>query len=113
MMQNIYGFMEKELRVDCKSLFDHLRIPGQVAIEQKRLVTDILALKEMLKEKDIDPLTWVPTHIMLADILTKKPESKNKYFQYIKTVLKDGVLPKDPPEKVSPTRTTSLPDFSA
>ena len=54
-----------EVKVDCKSLFDCVMDHRQVT--EKRLSIDIALLREMLHNKQVGKIMWVPTHLQLAD----------------------------------------------
>ena len=38
----------------------------------KRLRIEISILREMLRKKEIDEITWIPTNCQIADFLTKR-----------------------------------------
>ena len=66
---------------DCRSLFDDFtpQVPRQV--EDKRLAIEMAGLRQALWEEETpahvayhphgDELRWIPTHLQLADCLTK------------------------------------------
>ena len=66
---------------DCRSLSDHLLSSVPKQVEDKRLAIELTGLKQMLWEGDElshqafapfgDILRWIPTHLQLADCLTK------------------------------------------
>ena len=74
---------------DCRSLSDHLLSPVPKQVEDKRLAIELAGLRQALWEGDElshqafapfgDVLRWVPTHLQLADCLTKsmKPHLLN------------------------------------
>ena len=74
---------------DCRSLSDHLLSPVPKQVEDKRLAIELAGLRQALWEGDElshqafapfgDVLRWIPTHLQLADCLTKsmKPHLLN------------------------------------
>ena len=88
---------------DCKSLFDHLHREGvPKAPSEKRLAIDLAGLRQiMMREARFQwletfggafeptpekpcrpPLHWLPTHLQLADILTKHLNA-NEWWEMI------------------------------
>ena len=69
---------------DAKSLFDHLRTTGSIPKERQTLI-DLLVARDLVETKVID-LKWMPTTLMVADVLTKemKPSAQ------VKRLLEDG-----------------------
>ena len=88
---------------DCKSLFDHLHQEGvPKAPSEKRLAIDLAGLRQVLMrearhqwleahgwhleptpEKPCrPPIHWLPTHLQLADVLTKEMSS-NDWWQMV------------------------------
>lgn len=56
---------------DCKSLYDHLRSMSSVSTcDDKRVAIDIAILKQCMHRTNLQ-VRWVPTHLMLADAVTK------------------------------------------
>eukprot|EP00971_Amphidinium_carterae_P203800 4044520-Amphidinium_carterae.1 len=82
MILNNSGLREKQkylpwaAATDCRSLYDCLNFDNPAASE-KRLLIDLAALKESLKEAHLhcssvpDKIMWVPTAWQLADPMTK------------------------------------------
>ena len=54
------------------------------SVEEKRLRIDISALREMLANKEIEEVRWVPTNHQLADCLTKQGAKYDKLLAVIK-----------------------------
>ena len=71
-----------EVVTDNKSLKDALESTKYVS--DKRLRIDIGALKQLLKNKDVNKVTWVNTEQQLADVLTKKGVSPTKLMNTLK-----------------------------
>ena len=59
--------------VDNKSLLDSLNSKKNVT--DKRLRIDLCVIQDMLKNKEVDTISWVSTSDQLADCLTKKGAS--------------------------------------
>lgn len=55
---------------DCKSVWDHVRAPGQRSLEDQRASLDILIIKDTVNRCGIQ-VRWAPTNRQLADTLTK------------------------------------------
>lgn len=79
---------------DCKSIYDHIATHGSIKLEQKRLMTDVAALREMIKLRDIEKLVWLRSAFNLSDCLTKHETGKNVNFDFIYRILVKGVLAK-------------------
>ena len=72
---------------DCRSLSDHLLSSVPKQVEDKRLAIELAGLRQMLWEGDElshqafapfgDILRWIPTHLQLADCLTKSMETSS------------------------------------
>ena len=70
---------------DCRSLSDHLTASVPRQCDDKRLSIEMAGLRQSLWEDDIpthvaykphgDQLRWIPTHLQLADCLTKEYEA--------------------------------------
>ena len=60
---------------DCRSLYDHVHRQGLPRLpSDKRLAIDLAAIRQMMDQEQRGGrqlLHWVPTHVQLADILTK------------------------------------------
>ena len=59
---------------DAKSLYDHLQTTGSLPAERTAML-DLLAAKELI-ERGIIHIKWCPTHVQLADHLTKLMKSQ-------------------------------------
>ena len=70
----------KPLKISCitdnKSLVDAVHSTKRV--DDKRLRLDIAVLVDMLDRKEISDITWVETHMQLADCMTKKGASTTR-----------------------------------
>jgi len=79
------SFMPTYLVTDCKSEYDHLaRLSPPSALEEKRVVMDICSIRENIVPNRVK---WIPTHVQLADHLTKiRP------FHAIVSFLANGLL---------------------
>ena len=73
------------LRVDCKSLHDH--IYKSKGCTEKRLVVELESIKQAIRNEDINRVDWVETTQQLADALTKKMTPI-----HLLRVLRTGVL---------------------
>ena len=73
--------VEGILVTDARSLYDHTHATGSLPAERS-VMLDLLAAKE-LTEKGIIKLRWCPTHVQLADHLTKQMTSEflNHYLE--------------------------------
>ena len=100
---------------DCRSLSDHLTASVPRQCEDKRLSIEMAGLRQSLWEDDIpthvaykphgDQLRWIPTHLQLADCLTKS--MKPLFNQTIDTnVAQVRDVPSDAPGKQSGLRKT-------
>ena len=59
--------------VDSKSLCEAIK--SSKAVTEKRLRSDIAAIKESLEDKQLTEVRWIGTENQLADCLTKKGSS--------------------------------------
>ena len=73
------------LRVDCKSLHDH--IYKSKGCTEKRLVVELESIKQAIQNEDINRVDWVETTQQLADAMTKKMTPN-----HLLRVLRTGVL---------------------
>ena len=55
------------------------------------MTNSIALITEMLEKKEVDPVDWVETDNMLADVLTKKGGN----YSWIKNVLTRNVMTKN------------------
>ena len=69
------------LITDNKSLQDS--VYSTKSIEDKRLKVDICTLRDMLKNKEITEIKWVPSKWQLADVLTKSGASSSKLLEVL------------------------------
>ena len=63
------GMVRTTLRTDSRSLYDHTHVKG--SCKEMRLVVELNALKEALRNGQLSNLEWVETEKQLADRLTK------------------------------------------
>ena len=89
------------LHSDCRSLTDHLLSSMPRPVEDKRLAIEMTALRQALGIDDTpaseaftpfgDILRWIPTHLQLADCLTKsmKPKLLNDALERNEAVVKE------------------------
>ena len=73
---------------DCRSLYDHLHKAGPPKVPaEKRLAVDLAALRQGFDSecggRTKRPLAWIPTHLQLADVLTK-PMRAEGWFRMLK-----------------------------
>ena len=93
---------------DCESLHSHLNNPVSVSVEDKRLETELEALrqslwedlagdpKDNLSEDDPDRVRWIDTSAMVADPLTKRMKADR-----LVETLATGILSLEPtPESI-------------
>ena len=73
--------------IDNKSTLD--AVNSTKLVDDKRLIVDIAAIQEELREKLIESITWLPDKQQLANCLTKKGASNLSLL----SVLHNGVLP--------------------
>ena len=70
---------------DCKSLFDHITSLSSVSkCDDKRVAIDLAIIKQCLGRTSLS-IRWVPTHLQLADCLTKVMDAT-----FLRTVLQLG-----------------------
>ena len=83
---------------DCKSLFSncHLVTPN---CEEKRLITDLAAIRECIERDDWRDLVWRPTEIQLADALTKPMDA-----HLLRQCLRTNEIPTRPYQKTKRER---------
>ena len=80
-ISEVWRFLMKESLetvafVDNKQLYES--VYSSKCVLEKRLRVEISAIQEMMKNRELKKLTWVPTNTQLADCLTKKTsEAKN------------------------------------
>ena len=67
--------LEVRVRTDCKSVYD--TVYHHKGATEKRLLIDIAILKNVLSTKEVESLSWVPSHLQYADCLTKGVSSKS------------------------------------
>ena len=60
--------------VDCNSLVDNVHSSTNVK-EDKRLVLDMCALKEMLEKEEVNSISWVSADGQISDSMTKRGAS--------------------------------------
>ena len=83
---------------DCKSLFSncHSVTPN---CEEKRLITDLAAIRECIERDDWRDLVWRPTEIQLADALTKPMDA-----HLLRQCLRTNEIPTRPYQKTKRER---------
>ena len=90
-VQEIFGLKETpqiDICTDSKSLQEHLET--KKIIQDPRLRVDTARLREMTEIGEVS-IRWVPTHLMVADALTKNCAST----ELLRQVLISGRLPED------------------
>lgn len=73
--------------IDNKSTIDAIK--STKLVDDRRLIIDIAAIKEEIREKSVEEIIWVPDKQQLANCLTKKGASNLSLL----CVLHNGILP--------------------
>ena len=73
------------ITTDCRSLFDLVSRTAMPSCEEFRTTLEVLLIKEQCQEHC--QFRWIPTHIMLADALTKPMDAT-----LLRTALRNGVF---------------------
>ena len=85
---------------DCKSLYDAVhRVGGPRAPSEKRLMIDLAALRQILREeveswpenlRNLKAMRWLPTSYQLADNLTKVISKCKDWWNSLKSIIVTG-----------------------
>ena len=93
MWQEITGTRPRILaHTDSCSLFDAIHSDKQ-SVSEKRLLIEISAIRQMIKNQQIDSVNFVPTSSMVADILTKKISDTHQNYHFFLGILKKNTIP--------------------
>ena len=65
--------LEVRVRTDCKSVYD--TVYHHKGAKEKRLLIYIAILKNVLSTKEVESVSWVPSHLQYADCWTKDVSS--------------------------------------
>jgi len=68
-------------RTDSKGLIDTLGSTKQV--DEGKMRFNVARIKEFLELKEVDEIRWVPTHMMLADSLTKSKTDSSRLIRLL------------------------------
>ena len=66
---------------DSKSLWDNIQSTSQC--EDLKLRREVASIKEQLDLKEVTEIKWTPTHLQLADCLTKASASSEMLIKVI------------------------------
>ena len=77
----LYGDYQKKIKVeiyiDKKPLLES--VASTKIVENKFLVSEINAMKQLIKDETVEHITWVDTKDQLADVLTKEMVEPKKF----------------------------------
>ena len=69
------------MRTDSKGLIDTLKSTKQV--DEGKMRFNVARIKEFLELKEVEEIRWVPTHMMLADSLTKSKADPSRLIRLL------------------------------